>query len=50
MMESYLDVFNEKSLQYATKLEKFIEINSENVDIFKLMTHLTLDIVCGNDN
>ncbi len=50
IMESYLDVFNEKSLCHASQLENRIMINSSEeleLDIYSAMMSLALDIVCG---
>jgi len=48
ILESALHVFNEKSLECANQLDKIISKNNfREIDVYSLMTEVTLDIVCG---
>lgn len=49
ILNSFMDVFNDKSLECARLLENTIEEHGGNeFDVFPHMTQCALDIICGN--
>ncbi|XP_032789240.2 cytochrome P450 4c3 [Daphnia magna] len=47
ILNSFVDVFNEKSIDCARQLERAIETHGDNeFDIFPIMTQCALDIIC----
>ena len=49
ILNSFVDVFNEKSLECAKELERIIDSqNGSEFDIFPIITECALDIICGN--
>jgi cytochrome P450 len=45
ILDSFLDVFSEKSKILVSKLRK--EVGAEGFDVFPYITHCALDIICG---
>lgn len=51
ILNSFVDVFNEKSVDCARELERSIEIHGDaEFDVFPIMTQCALDIICGESN
>jgi cytochrome P450 family 4 len=50
ILNSFVDVFNEKSADCAREFTKAIEAHGDEneIDIFPMMTQCALDIICGN--
>ena len=46
ILQSFMEVFNEQSMILVEKLGKYAD-KSETVNIFPLVTHCVLDIICG---
>ncbi len=48
ILNSFVDVFNEKSFDCARELERIIESqDGSEFDIFPIITQCALDIICG---
>lgn len=49
ILNSFMYAFNDKSLVCARELEQAIESqNGGEINVFPIMTHCTMDIICGN--
>jgi cytochrome P450 family 4 len=49
ILNSFVDVFNEKSDDCARQLNRAIDIHRDaEFDVFPIMTQCALDIICGN--
>jgi cytochrome P450 family 4 len=49
ILNSFVDVFNEKSDDCARQLNRAIDIHGDaEFDVFPIMTQCALDIICGN--